>query len=86
MIPTYKIPNIQDTPRDFRINFIENPHNTQNVVGSKAVGEPPFLLSASVIMAIKDAIGSITKNTVVLNSPATPEVIYQSIKNSGYEL
>jgi xanthine dehydrogenase large subunit len=82
---TYKIPNIQDTPRDFRINFIENPHNTQNVVGSKAVGEPPFLLSASVIMAIKDAVGSLSKNPVKLNSPATPEAIYQSIKNSGYE-
>ncbi len=45
---TYKIPNIQDTPRVFNIDFLENNTNTINVRASKAVGEPPLLLGLSV--------------------------------------
>ncbi len=53
---TYKIPNVQDTPRQFNIDFIENNENHQNVHRSKAVGEPPFLLGISVWTALKDAL------------------------------
>ena len=45
---TYKIPSIQDTPRVFNVDFITNDDNICNVHRSKAVGEPPFLLGASV--------------------------------------
>ena len=50
---TYKIPNIQDTPRKFSIQFIENNNNHQAVHKSKAVSEPPFLLGINVFMAVK---------------------------------
>jgi xanthine dehydrogenase large subunit len=53
---TYKIPNIQDTPRDFRIELISNEENRANVRGTKAVGEPPLLLALSVWTAIADAV------------------------------
>ncbi|MBF0361455.1 MAG: molybdopterin-dependent oxidoreductase [Oligoflexia bacterium] len=50
---TYKIPNIQDTPRIFNIDLIFNDQNDVNIYKSKAVGEPPFLLGISVWTAIK---------------------------------
>ena len=54
---TYKIPNIQDIPRIFNFNILENDLNQKNTVGgAKAVGEPPLLLSASVFMAAKNAL------------------------------
>ncbi len=73
---TYKIPNIQDTPRIFNVNLLENNLNKKSVSRAKAVGEPPLLLSASVFMAIKNAISYRTKKQLVdLKVPATPETI-----------
>jgi xanthine dehydrogenase large subunit len=76
---TYKIPSIQDTPRIFNISFFENLQPAPNVYKSKAVGEPPFLLSASVFTAIKKALLENTnKNELNLKSPATNEEILLS--------
>jgi xanthine dehydrogenase large subunit len=74
---TYKIPNVQDTPRVFHVELLENPHNTKNVRGSKAVGEPPLLLGLSVWAAIKDALGYVapTGQAVSMPIPATLERI-----------
>ncbi len=73
---TYKIPNIQDTPRIFNVKLLENNLNVKNVSRSKAVGEPPLLLSASVFMAIKNALSYKSKGKrIELKLPATPEVI-----------
>lgn len=77
---TYKIPNVQDTPRVFNVDFIENHENHQTVHRSKAVGEPPFLLGISVWTAIKDALKTKTKSVIPnIISPATPEVILMEI-------
>ena len=79
---TYKIPNVQDTPRDFRVDFIENPDNRVNFHGSKAVGEPPFLLGTSVWTAIKNALSYRAPDSrceIHLTSPATPEVILMEL-------
>ncbi|WP_347359729.1 xanthine dehydrogenase molybdopterin binding subunit [Bdellovibrio sp.] len=71
---TYKIPNVQDTPRVFNVDFIENHENRENVHRSKAVGEPPFLLGISVWTALKDAANAKSKGLIsTLKSPATPE-------------
>ena len=53
---TYKIPTISDIPFDFRINFLSNRTNPKTISNSKAIGEPPFMLSLSVWMASKDAL------------------------------
>lgn len=53
---TYKIPNIQDTPRTFNIKLLENDENYANVRGTKAVGEPPLLLAISAWTAVNDAL------------------------------
>ena len=77
---TYKIPNIQDIPSKFSIEFLENPHNLQNVRGSKAVGEPPFVLGLSVWSAIRHALTSqgVKEN---LKIPATGEQVLMKLES-----
>jgi xanthine dehydrogenase large subunit len=53
---TYKIPSVQDTPRIFNVTLAHNHENVVNIRGTKAVGEPPLLLSLSVWAAVKDCI------------------------------
>lgn len=73
---TYKIPNIQDTPEVFNVNWIDF-DNKINVVGTKAVGEPPLCLGLSVWCAVKYAMRSVcAQNTIPqLILPATNEEI-----------
>lgn len=53
---TYKIPSIQDTPRVFNVNLLQNEENYANVRGTKAVGEPPLLLALSVWGGVNNAL------------------------------
>jgi xanthine dehydrogenase large subunit len=53
----YKIPAVTDIPSDFRVGFLDR-DNPGNVHGSKAVGEPPFVLGIAVWAAVKDALRS----------------------------
>lgn len=77
---TYKIPNIQDMPRIFKVDLLENDLNTGNIHKSKAVGEPPLLLGASVFTAIKNALSYRAQTSkVVLNAPATPEAVLMEL-------
>ncbi len=72
---TYKIPNIQDLPEVFNVDYldIENP---VNIAGSKATGEPPLLLAISVWTAIKHAVSFASGGAPVqLMLPATHEEI-----------
>ena len=77
---TYKIPNIQDIPREFNIHFIENDANDVNIRKSKAVGEPPFLLGISVWTAIKKALMQKAGKNIAMKSPATNEQVLMSIQ------
>jgi xanthine dehydrogenase large subunit len=73
---TYKIPNIQDLPEVFNVDWIENEGNTVNIRSSKAVGEPPLLLGISVFMAIKNALSYVSNGSIPkLHAPATGEEI-----------
>lgn len=77
---TYKIPNIQDTPRIFNVEFITNPHPTPNVHRSKAVGEPPFLLGSSVFAALKNGVLTYKGLTELnIKSPATNEEVFLNL-------
>jgi xanthine dehydrogenase large subunit len=71
---TYKIPNIQDIPEHFQIDLIDNPYNYKNIRGSKAVGEPPFVLGLSVWSAIRHALVS-TGHKSMIPIPATAEKV-----------
>ena len=84
---TYKIPNIQDTPREFNVKLFRNDENRVNVRGTKAAGEPPLLLSISVWTAIHDALSGVSKNTGEfphLEIPATQEEILRALEPDAF--
>lgn len=79
---TYKIPAISDCPEDFRVKLFNNRNVQDSIHRSKAVGEPPLLLSFSVFFAIRDAVASVVdyKFNPPLNAPATSESILKSVE------
>ena len=76
----YKIPSFNDVPSEFNVCLLRGASNPRAVYSSKAVGEPPLFLAASVFFAIKNAIRSARQDAGVspvfhLDSPATSERI-----------
>lgn len=72
---TYKIPNIQDLPARFNVNWIDA-YNTPNVRGTKAVGEPPLVLAISAFTAVKHALSFVSGDQIpCISTPCTNEAI-----------
>lgn len=95
---TYKIPAFNCVPEIFNVSLMDNSDNPFAVHSSKAIGEPPFFLGASVFYAIKDAVKSAREENNVkgyfeFRMPATSErirmacadQILQSIDYSDYK-
>lgn len=78
---TYKIPSFSEMPEEFSVRLFENARETGAVYGSKAVGEPPFMLAFSAREAIREAIAAFgpAGHAVELPSPATPEAVYWAV-------
>ena len=83
---TYKIPTAGDVPRHFKVDLWPEPNREDNVFGSKAVGEPPFMLCLSVYEALRDAIaqardsiGDANRHAVRLVAPATAENVWNAL-------
>ena len=78
---TYKIPATGDIPEHFKVNFWPEPNREDNVFGSKAVGEPPFMLAVSVYEALKAAVaaGLGEEAVVKLTAPATAESVLKAL-------
>ncbi|XP_065868875.1 indole-3-acetaldehyde oxidase-like isoform X2 [Euphorbia lathyris] len=53
---TYKIPTIDTIPKQFNVEILNSGHHQKRVLSSKASGEPPLLLAASVHCATRGAI------------------------------
>jgi xanthine dehydrogenase large subunit len=80
---TYKIPTCSDLPVDFRVRMLESVANREETIHrSKAVGEPPLMLSLCVFHAIRDAVASSGKNNRIpgLQAPATPEAVLNAVQ------
>jgi xanthine dehydrogenase large subunit len=77
---TYKIPTTGDWPAHFRVDFWPEANREDNVGGSKAVGEPPFMLAISVWEALRDAVASVRGGPVKLDAPATAENVLKALK------
>ena len=86
-LSTYKIPTIRDLPGELAISTDSRPRKAASVLGSKAVGEPPFLYGLAGWFAIKDAVESIAGRTadVELAMPATPEAVLAAVERLGRE-
>jgi xanthine dehydrogenase large subunit len=76
---TYKVPSIGDVPTAFHVQLLERAPQPGVIGGSKAVGEPPFMLALSVVSALRDAIKAYGSGSVELGLPATPEAILRAI-------
>jgi xanthine dehydrogenase large subunit len=79
---TYKIPTVRDIPRDFRVALLQGAPNPNAIRMSKAVAEPPFMLSLSAWLAIKDAVSAVADHKIEpdFSLPATNEVILLSVE------
>ena len=78
---TYKIPATGDIPEQFNVDLWPEPNREDNVYGSKAVGEPPFMLAISVYEALKAAVASGRggDSIVKLTAPATAENVLRAL-------
>jgi len=78
---TYKIPTTGDVPAHFKIDLWPEPNREDNVYGSKAVGEPPFMLAISVFEALRDAVSRARGDglPVQLTAPATAENVLTAL-------
>ena len=81
---TYKIPAVGDMPQAFNVTLLKNAAQKGVVYGSKAVGEPPFMLAISVREAIRDAVAAFGPAgvEVPLPLPATCEAIFMAIQRA----
>ncbi|MDB5859180.1 MAG: putative xanthine dehydrogenase large subunit [Ramlibacter sp.] len=77
---TYKIPATGDVPEHFKVELWPEANREDNVGGSKAVGEPPFMLAISVWEALRDAAASAKGAAVRMDAPATAENVLKALK------
>jgi xanthine dehydrogenase large subunit len=77
---TYKIPAASDRPQVFNVALYESDNPEATIHRSKAVGEPPFCLGVSVLMALSDAVASCGTAYPALDAPATPERVLAAVQ------
>ncbi len=83
---TYKIPTCSDLAPDFRVDLMQGSANREDTIyRSKAVGEPPLMLSLSAFHAIRDAIADKDLPSPDLQAPATPEAVLRALHGSADE-
>jgi xanthine dehydrogenase large subunit len=76
---TYKIPATGDIPAHFKVDLWPEANREDNVHGSKAVGEPPFMLAISVFEALRDAVAQAGGQPEAMNAPATAEEVLRAV-------
>ena len=78
---TYKIPATGDVPAHFKVDLWPEPNREDNVGGSKAVGEPPFMLAISVWEALREAAAAAGGRVgVQMDAPATAENMLKALR------
>ena len=79
---TYQIPAISDAPIEMHVTLMPLAKQDGTIHGSKASGEPPFMLAFAVREALRDAVKAFGsgEGEVALASPATCEAIFAAIK------
>ncbi|MDQ8205461.1 molybdopterin cofactor-binding domain-containing protein [Pelagicoccus sp. SDUM812003] len=73
-LSTYKCPDGDALPDDIQVTFLENADNPGGPLGSKAVGEPPFMYGIAAYFAIRRAIEAFAPlEETETRAPMTPE-------------
>lgn len=79
---TYKLPSFSEMPEEFNVRLFQDAREEGAVYGSKAVGEPPFMLAFSAREALREAVTAFgpSGHVVELASPATPEAVFWAVQ------
>ena len=77
---TYKIPACSDRPDIFEVELWDGRNVEETIYRSKAVGEPPFMLGISVLIALSDAVAACGSGYPSLDAPATPERVLAAVR------
>ncbi|MCP4220797.1 MAG: molybdopterin-dependent oxidoreductase [bacterium] len=73
---TYKVPDLKSVPATVDVRFLDHASNPKAVIGSKAIGEPPFMYGISAYYAVMEAMKAYRpEKKAVFNSPITPEKV-----------
>ncbi|MCB1123418.1 MAG: molybdopterin-dependent oxidoreductase, partial [Verrucomicrobiae bacterium] len=79
-LSTYKAPDGDFLPDAMEVKFLENADNPGGPLGSKAVGEPPFMYGIGAFFAIQRAIDAFRQTSPdEIISPMTPERVLLSL-------
>ncbi|KXS19430.1 xanthine dehydrogenase [Gonapodya prolifera JEL478] len=86
----YKIPGFRDVPAEFNVYFVKESQNKRAIHSSKAIGEPPLFMGASVFYAIRDAIKAARRDQGLdgpfeLFSPASSERIRLAVGDKNVD-
>jgi xanthine dehydrogenase large subunit len=76
---TYKIPACSDRPDVFNVALWDGANREETIYRSKAVGEPPFMLGISVLMALSDACAACGPHYPDLQAPATAVAVLAAV-------
>ena len=76
---TYKIPACSDRPDIFNVALWDGENREDTIYRSKAVGEPPFMLGISALMALSHAVSACGESYPSLDAPATAERILHTV-------
>lgn len=74
-----RIPALDDIPREFNVHLMKDTPNANAVHSSRGIGEPPILLSGSVLFALRDAVraaraeGGVEQLAMPYDAPLTSE-------------
>ncbi len=81
---TYKIPGIRDMSVKLVVEMVQSPCKQASVMGSKAIGEPPFVYGEAVWFAIRHAIEAAKSDgkEAALGFPATAEQILMTLSKN----
>jgi xanthine dehydrogenase large subunit len=79
---TYKIPATGDVPGHFHVRLWHEGNREDNVGGSKAVGEPPFMLAISAWEALREAVHAAGGDASRLVAPATAENVLKALMST----
>ncbi len=79
---TYKVPTAGDIPRAFHVELLADATEDKVVGGSKAVGEPPFMLAIAVLEALEHAVSAFGPHPFELALPAHPENLLRAVEQA----
>lgn len=81
-LSNYKVPDIYSVPANLKCHPLETDIPNEAVLGSKAVGEPPFMYGIGAWFAIRNAVRAFNPATKMLfETPLTNEKILKALYN-----